>query len=411
MSLINISNTELLSTRSATGDRTSHIARPVVLCQLLFAPSHLFSQTTVAEKWDTHIVNARLQELPRLESRPHLQHAKVALPDHPSPTLRAQLPQDRQRAGQQIDVRVELASNALEEQDRDDDIDKIPLHAHVVQAHHAQHLAEDIADLHVPQRQRPRFDAQHQVLHLQGEDLLVAHGVGLAAALAHQVPRAVAVELGDGLEEVEEVAAVGRVELRHEARVDEDQLRPVALGVDGGQLGDPARLVLLLPEGAEARQHGLGGVGLPHGQGVGGVGEGQVRLRGLVEAHHDVSRVQVRVHEVVDQEHAQKGVEPLVCEVGLEDAAAVLHEVRERDALRELLDEDLPCREGGVGVGERGGGAGGEVPPEEEKVGGFDAEIELEAHHGGELGDFVWEGEPFDGGDYVEDGGKEAHDA
>ena len=51
--------------------------------------------------------------------------------------------------------------------------------------------------------------------------------------------RAVAVELGDGFEEVEEVGAVGLVEGGDEAGVDEDQLRAVALLVDLRELLRP----------------------------------------------------------------------------------------------------------------------------------------------------------------------------
>ncbi len=74
------------------------------------------------------------------------------------------------------------------------------------------------------------------MLHFEREYFLVEDGVGLAATLDHQVPGAVAVKFGDGFEEVKEVPAVGGVQSCDKARVNEDELRPVALFVDLGKL-------------------------------------------------------------------------------------------------------------------------------------------------------------------------------
>lgn len=109
----------------------------------------------------------------------------------------------------------------------------------MVRPHHAQHLGEHVPDLDVAEREGAALDAEDEVLHAEREDLGVDDSVRLPAARDHQVPRAVAVELGDGFEEVEEVGAVRFVEGGDEAGVDEDQLRAVALGVDALELLRP----------------------------------------------------------------------------------------------------------------------------------------------------------------------------
>ena len=136
----------------------------------------------------------------------------------------------------------------------------------------------------------------------------------------------------------------------------------------------------------------------------------QVHRLGLVEAHHDVARVQVRVHEVVDQQHVQERVKPFVRDLLLEHPAAVLEERSERDPRGELLDQDLSRGVLGVGEGEPGGGAVAEVLAEHGQVGGFDPEVQLEPHHLAELADLAREVEPFHGGDRVDQGGEAGHD-
>lgn len=224
------------------------------------------------------------------------------------------------------------------------------------------------------------------------------------------MPRAVSVELGDGLEEVEEIRAVRGIQGRDEPGVDEDELRPVALLVDFLQLGAPGGGFMTVR--AQLLEDFLS-----HVEGVFGGGgrlavaaqcEGE--LFGFVEAHHDVSWVQVRVDEVVDEEHMQEGIETFVGDFLLEHAAAVFEKSGERDSLREFLDQDLTRGVGGVGVGEPGGGAVYEFLAEHGQVGGFDAQVELQAHHLTELEHFVREGEPFHGRDRVDGGGEEGHD-
>lgn len=140
---------------------------------------------------------------------------------------------------EEIEIGVEAPADALEEEDADDDVDEVALHAHVVAPDHAEDLVEDVADLDAAEGEGPALDPEHEVLHLEREDLLVDDGVGLPAALHHQMAGAVPVELGDGLEEVEEVFAVRGVEGRDEARVDEDELGPVAFLVDLVELEIP----------------------------------------------------------------------------------------------------------------------------------------------------------------------------
>lgn len=161
---------------------------------------------------------------------------------------------------------------------------------------------------------------------------------------------------------------------------------------------------------AQLREDFLGDVlGVGGGVGLRVPAEGEVEALGLVETHHDVARVEVRVHEVVDEEHVEEGVEAFVGDFLLEDAAAVFEEGGEGDPLCEFFDEHLARAVFAVRVGEPGCGAVFEFLAEHGQVGGFDAHVELEAHHFSELVDFVGEGEPFDGWDGVEDIGEEGH--
>lgn len=173
-----------------------------------------------------HLLRARLQELPGLQPHPHLQQARLPPPQllhQPlAPALRTQLPQYRQRALEQIQVRVQTPADAFQEQDADDDVDEIAFHADVVGADHGEHFVQHVPDFDVAEREGGGFDAEDEVLHFQGEDFFVDDGVGLPASFHHQMAGAVAVEFGDGFEEVEEVCAVGLVEGGYEARVDED---------------------------------------------------------------------------------------------------------------------------------------------------------------------------------------------
>lgn len=386
----------------------------------LHAELHLRSSTLSAHRKrqakerirNTHLVRTRLQKLPRLQPSPHLQQRDIplldTLPQRLAPALTAQLPQNRQRALEEIEVRIQTSADTLEQQDADHDVHEVAFHAHVVRAHHAQHLGEHVPDPDVAERKGLALDAEDEVLHAQGEDLGVDDGVGLAAALDHEVPGAVAVELGDGLEEVEEVGAVGLVEGGDEAGVDEDELGAVALLLDLMELLRPGFGVVAV--GAELREDFLGDV-----FGVGGrVGllvpaEGEIESFGLVEADHDVSGVEVGVNEVVDEEHVQEGVEAFIGDFLLEDSAAVFEEGGEGNALRKFFDEDLPRAVFAVGVGEPSGCAIFKILAEHYQVGGFDAHVKLEAHHLAELADFVGKGEPFDGWNGIQDIGKEGH--
>ena len=363
-----------------------------------------------------HTLGTDLGKPPRLQTDPDLDQTKIALADPPQHGARvrtAQLPQDGQRGLEQVEPRVQTAPDAFEQEDGDDDVDEVALHADVVCAHHAEHLGEHVADADVAEREGLALDPQDEMLHFQREDLAAHHRVGLATPPDHEVAGLVAVELGHGAEQVEEVAAVGAVQLGDQARVDEDELGPVALGVDLAERGVPVGLGVGV--GPEPGEDGLDLVDVAGVGGLGGLLAGDVGgdfgLVGLVEAHHDVARVEVGVHEVVDQEHVQEGVEAFVGDFGVEDpAAAGLEEGRQRDALGEFFDQDLSGRVVRVGVGEPGGRAGLEVFAENAEIGALDPQVELETHHGAEVGHFVGQVEPLEGGDGVDDGGEDAHD-
>ena len=89
-------------------------------------------------------------------------------------------------------------------------------------ADHVENALQDVADADAAEGQSAALDAEHEVLHLEREDLGVDHRVRLPAPLAHQVTRLVPVELGHRAEQVQEVAPVRLVQLCHQARVDED---------------------------------------------------------------------------------------------------------------------------------------------------------------------------------------------
>lgn len=164
--------------------------------------------------------------------------------------------------------------------------------------------------------------------------------------------------------------------------------------------------------GAELLEDVFGDVG-----GVGGWGgrflvpaEGEGYLLGFVEADHYVAGVEVGMDKVVDEEHVKEGVEAFIGDFLLEDTAAVFKERGEGDALGEFFNQDLASGVGGVGVWEPSCSPVLELLAEHGQVGGFDPQVELEAHHFTELKDFVRKREPFHGGDRVDDGGKDGHD-
>jgi len=55
---------------------------------------------------------------------------------------------------EEIQIRVKAPANALEEENADDDVDKVSLHADMVFAHHGQDLVQDIPNLDVAERKR-----------------------------------------------------------------------------------------------------------------------------------------------------------------------------------------------------------------------------------------------------------------
>lgn len=104
---------------------------------------------------DTHLdaLDARLQELPRLQTRPDLDHRQVAGPQDGAAALRAELAEDGERTREQIQIRIQRPSNPLQQQNAQHDVDEVALEPHVVVADHTQHLVQDIADLDISQRE------------------------------------------------------------------------------------------------------------------------------------------------------------------------------------------------------------------------------------------------------------------
>lgn len=112
--------------------------------------------------------------------------------------------------------------------------------------------------------------------------------------------------------------------------------------------------------------------------------------------------MQVGMNEIVEQQHAKKGVQSLGGNISLEHTAPILQEVSQRHAVGELLDQDTPCREFRVREGKPSCGAILEVLAEDGEVCGFNAHVELQLHHLTKLVNLVWKREPFYRGDEVE---------
>src|SRR5437773_2124736 len=106
----------------------------------------------------------------------------------------------------------------------------------MVLPHHTQHLLQDVTNLDTAESKRSTLDAQHQMLHLEGENLLIKDRIRLAAALTHKMTSLIAVEFCNCPEEVEKILSVGCVELCYKTCVDEDQLRVKSLTVYFRQL-------------------------------------------------------------------------------------------------------------------------------------------------------------------------------
>ncbi|KAL8949399.1 MAG: hypothetical protein Q9222_004482, partial [Ikaeria aurantiellina] len=130
---------------------------------------------------------------------------KNFLASNPTHTFNSPLPQNRQRRFKQIELRIQLPPYPLKQQDTDDDVHEIALQADVVRPHHRQHFVQNVSDLDIPERESPRFHAEHQMLHLQRKDLGIQDSGRLATPRYHQLARSIAIELRNGAEEVEEV--------------------------------------------------------------------------------------------------------------------------------------------------------------------------------------------------------------
>lgn len=114
-----------------------------------------------------------LQVLPYLETDPYFEHGGVALAytfeERGAAALDTELAENRESAAErvsiqmegsigwgvrslpleQIEVRIETSPNPLEEENADDHVDEVTLHAHVMASDHAQDFVQDVADLDV----------------------------------------------------------------------------------------------------------------------------------------------------------------------------------------------------------------------------------------------------------------------
>merc|ERR1712070_206806 len=103
-------------------------------------------------------------------------------------------------------------------------------------------------------------------------------------------------------------------------------------------------------------------------------------------------------------------METLVCDLFLEDAAAVLEEMFKWYTCGEFFYKHLSRRVLAVRIWEPGRGSVTEVLSEDGQVSGLYAHIELESHHLAELLNLVWKAEPLHRGYGIDDVGKEPHD-
>jgi hypothetical protein len=116
------------------------------------------------------------------------------------------------------------------------------------------------------------LDGKDEMLDLEGECLLVNSEIGRPASLDHQVPSYrsiptsqisvygpcvpsskgrkkhqptfIPIKLRNRMEEIQEVPPVRRIQLRHQPRIDQDQLRLPTSLVQLSDLGEPGLLVV-----------------------------------------------------------------------------------------------------------------------------------------------------------------------
>lgn len=112
-------------------------------------------------------------------------------------------------------------------------------------------MYEDVGDADLGEGERLALDAQNEVLHPQRKRLVVHDQLGRPTPLHHQPPRLVPIKLRDGREQIQKVSPVLVVEVRDEARVNEDDLGLVPFAVEAVEFGEPGDAVLRLGQGAQ----------------------------------------------------------------------------------------------------------------------------------------------------------------
>jgi hypothetical protein len=276
-----------------------------------------------------HVINIDIRQgdkFSRLDPDPDLEHSPQIPPRDllnrfPRRNLGPQLPQNRQRTLKKIHIWIKLPPNPLEQEDRNDGIDKITLHSDMVCADIYEHLRQDVADFDLCERESLALYAQDEVLRLERKGLWVNDQFRRTAALDHQSAGPVAVKFGDGTEEIKEITPVRSVESCDEPSIDEDERRLETLFGESGESLEPS--VGIVGEGAEARDdliRYIGGCGMygglrmrvrarkTIGLGCNAEGGGQNALvKGFcgwfIEFNHYVAWMKIRMDEIIEQEH------------------------------------------------------------------------------------------------------------
>mmetsp|Transcript_24849 Transcript_24849/g.98663 ORF Transcript_24849/g.98663 Transcript_24849/m.98663 type:complete len:290 (+) Transcript_24849:323-1192(+) len=182
------------------------------------------------------------------------------------------------RDGEEVEVGVELAADALDDGDADDRVREGRVEADAVPVAEREDVADEVGDAQPAERERGGVlvcivGRREDGIDERGD--LVDEGVGVGAllllgALQKQAARAAAVFVDEGVEEVEEVAPVGQAELDGEPGVEDDEVEIVG----GDHLPSPRVVV------------------------------------GRRRPYEEVAGVHVAVGEVVDEEHAQEAAQP-----------------------------------------------------------------------------------------------------
>lgn len=142
-------------------------------------------------------------------------------------------------------------------------------------------------------------------MHSQGEDFLVNDGLGLLTPLNHQRACSVPVEFCDSTEQGKEVFTIDGVEFGDEASINENELGLVGFLAQFCQLGFPGFRVIKV--GTEAVKGGFS-----HIVGIGGWRWGwrlasewagkqgeEIDFFRFIESDHNVTRVEVRMDEII----------------------------------------------------------------------------------------------------------------